>query len=164
MRFAGIDVGKTGAVCVLDEYGDILSTIPKMPWENDRLDARRLYQFLGVWAEGGLTVSVEKVNGFGMGLKSCFTFGSCNGGIMACIDIMKARIIHVTPQRWKKAMLVDYNPKKLGKEASVKAAFDLFPQLRNGQLSKKSSHNLAEAALMAEFGRRIYLNNQLEKC
>lgn len=154
MNYAGVDVGKSGAITIMDEYGEIISTMPKVPWESDRLGAREIYERFSVWAKDGLTVTVEKVNSFGQGRTSAFTFGRSVGGIMAVVDILKLPYIPVTPQTWKKTMMVGYNYKEDGKGASIKCAYDLFPTLRP-KLKLKSSHNLAESALIAEYGRRI---------
>ena len=152
--FCGIDPGKSGAIAIVDEFGEIVSTCAKMPWENDRLDARKVQQILVPWAsKGGLKVTIEKVAGYGMGAKSCFTFGKSVGGLFAVLDILGVSIVHPTPQIWQKVMLAGY-PKGDTKEASRQAAYDLFPGLRDGRLSLKSSHNLSDAALIAEYGRR----------
>ena len=153
MMFCGIDPGKSGAIAIIDEFGEIVSTCAKMPWANDRLDARKVHIFLAKWAGDGLKVTIEKVAGYGMGAKSCFTFGRSVGGLFATLDILGVSILHPTPHMWQKVMLAGY-PKGDTKEASRKAAYDLFPGLRDGRLNTKSSHNLSDAALIAEFGRR----------
>jgi len=148
--FVGIDPGKSGAICVLDRDRSVIAYEKKMPWFNARLDAARLYDILGTWAaSGNCVVTCEKVHAMPRdGAKSAFTFGGAYHAALAVVDLFDFPLQLVSPQTWKKTMLKDRGREK---HDSVNAARDMFPFLRP-QLKTKSSHNLAEAALIAAYG------------
>ena len=55
----------------------------------------------------------------------------------------------IPPAEWKKAMGLT----RKGKEAARRMAQRIFPDIAESHLNTKSSHNRAEALLIAEFGR-----------
>lgn len=149
--YIGIDPGKSGAIAVLDEDRKPVTSYPKMPWLNNRLDSETLHE---LFAECSSTskrcvVICEKVHAMPRdSSRSAFTFGGAYHACLAIADLFDFPLLLVSPQTWKKVMLRDRGREK---EDSVNAARDMFPSLRP-QLKAKSSHNLAEAALIAAYG------------
>ena len=86
------------------------------------------------------------------GVKSAFTFGGAYHAALAVVDLFDIPLTLVAPQTWKKVMLKD---KGKDKQDSINAARELFPALRSS-LKTKSSHNLAEAALIAAYGVKYW--------
>jgi hypothetical protein len=158
--YAGIDPGKTGSVAFLSSDGTPIGAVAKMPWQGDRLLARELFHAMVAMVSQGelLKVTVEKVHsmpGDKNRLRSMWTFAQAYGGILAVVDMLECPVQFVAPQTWKKKMVVDIN-KTDKKAASLEVARNLFPSMSKA-LEKKSSHNLAEAALICEFGRRRFI-------
>ncbi len=99
--------------------------------------------------KGNCMVACEKVHAMPRdGAKGAFTFGGAYHGMLAVVDLFDFPLVLVAPQTWKKSMLRDRGREK---HDSVNAARDMFPDLRQ-HLKAKSSHNLAEAALIAAYG------------
>ena len=111
----------------------------------------------GVLADCGgpsqVVVIVEKVSAMpGQGVTSMFSFGRNYGQWEGAIAALACETHHVTPQRWKKAMLADAAK---GKEAARMKALQLFPYLAE-ELRLKKHDGRAEALLIGEYGRRAY--------
>jgi predicted RNase H-like nuclease (RuvC/YqgF family) len=155
--YIGIDPGKSGAIALINEDRDVIESFPKMPWENGRLDAVTLYDFLKQCDKAcdRCIVVCEKVHSMPRdSSKSAFTFGGAFHAALACIDLFDFPLLLPSPQTWKKVMLKDRGREK---QDSVAAARDMFPALRP-KLKAKSSHNLAEAALIAAYGIHSWNN------
>lgn len=149
--YVGIDPGKSGAIVGLYENRKVAFSRPKMPWVNNRLDSVAVYNLLRecILAENELVVICEKVHAMPRdSSRSAFTFGGAYHACLAVVDLFDCPLLLVSPQGWKKVMLRDRGREK---EDSVNAARDMFPSLRP-DLKAKSSHNLAEAALIAAYG------------
>ena len=149
--FIGIDPGKSGAICVITSDLQVDTAVSKMPWLNDRLDSNLLYGIIAkAMTDYDYThVVCEKVHSMPRdGVKSAFTFGGAYHAALAVVDLFDIPISLVAPQTWKKVMLKDRGKEK---KDSINVARELFPALRSS-LKTKSSHNLAEAALIAAYG------------
>jgi crossover junction endodeoxyribonuclease RuvC len=85
------------------------------------------------------------------GVASSFSFGKGFGMWQGIIAAYKLPMELVSPQRWKKEILVDMGQDK---DASRFKAIALFPSIAE-QLSRKKDDGRAEALLLAEYGRRI---------
>lgn len=100
-----------------------------------------------------LMVTIEKVGAMPkQGVTSVFTFGYGFGvwiGVLAALEIPYQL---VTPQSWKK-LLMSGEPKE--KDASRIVARRMWPDQTEESLSRKKDHGRADAALLAEYGRRI---------
>ena len=150
--FCGVDPGKSGAIVFLNEKRVPLLVIERMPWVNNRIDSRALYGMLAT-AGDKLHVAVEKVHSMPRdSAKSAFTFGGAYHGLLGIVDLFDAPLVLPSPQTWKKEMLRDRGKEK---KDSVAAAHDIFPSLRPS-LKTLSSHNLAEAALIAAYRVRLW--------
>lgn len=166
----GIDPGKGGGIAIISEDGEARAY--KMPeTASDLFDLlptdTEFYPLLPV-----PIVYVEQVNaGPKMASRAAFKFGQCVGEIrMACIA-NGLRLEYVTPMKWQKAMGLLSKGRKLGEGDTAKKnrnkarAQELFPGI-------KVTHALADALLIAEYGRRLRsgeltpmspASNQLEK-
>ena len=171
--YVGIDPGKDGAVafyvdkwfvydCPLIETsrkrvrskktGKMTERVKK---ESSPVLMTKLFHDVAVAA--GITdprynVTIERVSAMPtQGVTSMFSFGRNFGQWEGVIAAIGCTVNHVSPVRWKRAMLKDL-PK--GKETSRLRAIQLFPDLA-GELSRKKDNGRAEAVLIGEYGRRI---------
>jgi crossover junction endodeoxyribonuclease RuvC len=144
MAWIGVDPGKTGAVALIHEDGELVADWPGSPaGAADILTAWRLeYRVELVALE--LVHSMPK-----QGVKSTFTFGQNFGqweGILAAL-----RLPHVLtrPQEWQRG-LVRLSDGPDTKARSLAAARRLFP---DAELSRKRDHGRADALLLAWWAR-----------
>lgn len=134
----GIDPGQGGGLAVV---GKDFACAWKMPeTERDLLDTLEDVKTFGV-----TTAYLEFVRSSPqMGVVSAFKFGQGYGGLrMACIA-SGLRLEEVTPQKWQLAMRCRT---KGDKNVSKRRAQELFP-------GEKVTHAIADALLIAEYGRR----------
>jgi hypothetical protein len=156
--FCGIDPGKSGHIVFINEDSEVLEELP-MPWSGDRLNAALAMERMSAYTDKRLRVTIEKVSArLGNGVASCFKFGMAYGAISVIVDLVACPVHFISPATWKKRMLTGVN-KDDKKAASIEAAKNLFPGLRP-KLQKKSSHDLAEAALLALYGQRMWLRGE----
>jgi crossover junction endodeoxyribonuclease RuvC len=95
----------------------------------------------------------EKVGGMvGDGASSAFNFGRMAGACEAIVKVSGARFVFVTPQAWKRSMKLRGG--REGKDESRSLATSLFPASA-AQFRRVKDDGRAEAALLAEYGRRI---------
>lgn len=167
MIFVGIDPGITGSVVALTPDGRILGvwdtpvlTIEKkvkgkarMRHELDRGEMVKILRSLMERQDehGEIRVAIERVNAMPeQGVSSVFTFGMGFGiwlGILTALELSH-ELVH--PTRWKKVMMDG-----MGKEKD--ASRIRAQQIWGSQIDLKlvKHHGRADAALIAEFRRRI---------
>jgi len=149
---AGIDPGKGGAICLLDEGGWIirLEICPTVKIKKKReYDIRAMCDLLS-----GVNVAwLEKVHSMpGQGVASMFSFGRGFGIWEGLIIARSISLQYVPPQTWKKKMLHGL-PKD--KNSAILRTKDLYPKpinLKPTERSRKDSVALAEAYLIATYG------------
>ena len=109
-----------------------------------------------VTQSGCCTAVVESVHAMpGNGAVSMFKFGKGCGEILGILAALGVVIHEPTPQAWKKAMLAGTDK---GKDASIQVAENLFPEINLVPKGCRKPHDgMAEALLMAEYGRRTLL-------
>ena len=162
MIIAGIDPGLDGAVGIIDGTTGRLVHLFDLPTVEVRhgKDTRRelspalLHQALvdvpGVEGFAGIDLAVvEQVSASPqMGVTSAFRFGEGYGALIAVLQVCGIRTHLVRPAVWKKDM-------KLNSEGEISrhAALQLWPD-NAGLFTRKKDHNRAEAALLAEWGRK----------
>lgn len=100
------------------------------------------------------TAYVEKVGATPqMGVVSAFKFGQSVGHIRMCCIAAGVRLEYVTPQKWQKEFGLIVKGRGLGQDDTSKKnrnkarAQELFPGI-------KITHAIADALLIAEYGRR----------
>ena len=154
MLVVGIDPGLSGAIAFLLD-GRLLNVddlptveVPHGKSSRKELSPALLHDML-VHTEIRIDKAmVEDVNAFGMGRTSAFRFGQNVGTILAVLACCGIRTDMVTPQRWKKSMGLGAD-KSLSRAAAIK----LWPDASH-YFSRKKDDGRAEAALIAEWGRR----------
>lgn len=156
MRFIGIDPGQSGGLVLLTETGIPIET-KGMPEEE-----AVLWAVLRRWsseADGkGIKAFLEKVRASPqMSKGSIWTFAQGYGGLRAYLRAAEIPFDEVAPQRWQRFMGVrdktgareiddvDTTAKKNRHKAKATA---LFPMVA-------VTHKLADALLIAEYGRRL---------
>lgn len=156
MRFIGIDPGQSGGLVLLNQKGYPLE------WAGMPEDEAGLWQLLSRWsAEAGvhgLRAYMEKVRSSPqMSKGSIFVFGWGYGGLRMALVAAAIPFEEVAPQKWQKFIgvrdktgarpLKDVNITEKKNRHKAKAA-QIFPMLA-------ITHKIADAALIAEYGRRL---------
>lgn len=163
--WVGIDPGITGAIAVIDGHDVEFHDTPIIAaGKKNVMDSAKCAALLrDIKADAarfdiGLMVTIEKVGSMpGEGVSSARSFGFGCGvweGILAALEIPHQ---YVTPQRWQKEMLAGeprVKGEKRDKNVSRRIAKRLWPSQTEEALSRVKDHGRAEAALMAEWGRR----------
>lgn len=150
MIILGIDPGQSGGVAWLDTESPIAGCCPMPETEADLVDhIEGLMQQLAVpyvapATNLRMTAFVESVHSMPkQGVASSFKFGVNYGMIRGVLAALGIRREFVSPQKWQKAMGC---MTRGDKNVSKRRAQELFPQL-------KVTHAVADALLIAEFGR-----------
>lgn len=147
MIFIGIDPGKNGGIALITMDNSIVNTIP---YSDDSLL---------LWTRGAKNTDecvayVEAVHAMpGQGVTSMFNFGKNYGYILGVLESYHIPIVNVTPQKWKKYMGVTSD-----KNTSIELCQKLFPDINllATNRSRKPNDGMAEALLIAEYGRRVH--------
>ncbi len=144
----GIDPGQSGGIAVLRPYADAEAF--KMPETK-----RDLWLAICTLedSEHDVVVFLEKVGaGPKMGSSAAFKFGNGFGSLEMAVIASGFRMELVTPQKWQRAAGLIVKGRGLGQDDTSKKnrnkerAQQLFPHL-------KITHALADALLIAEYGR-----------
>lgn len=142
--YIGIDPGKSGALAILYDDGQV---------ETHAFDAGVYTHTLkAVRGVDSIICCVEKVSAMpGQGVVSMFNFGHNLGFIEGLLRAYGIPYQLVPPQTWKKEFSLNSDKAK-----SIEVCQKLFP---NANLlatirSRKPSDGIAEAILMAEYARR----------
>ena len=158
--FIGIDPGKTGFVAIVTEH-DLVAAEPtptiKVGKKNE-YNVPGMRNILADINEPGRQCHaiLEKQQAMpGQGVSSMFSIGQGFGlweGLLVGLGIPYT-IVH--PRTWKKEMLRDV-PGDDPKGRSILACGRMFPEvsLLRTERCRKPDHNMAEAILLAEYGRR----------
>lgn len=143
MMILGIDPGKSGGFCLMDDDGNVLGKL-KQP----ETDAECFFEMSVAldWANDDghkLTAVIEKVHAMPQqGVTSTFTFGRNFGFLHGVLTALKIPVIEVTPQRWQKELGC---MSKGDKNVTKQKAQQLFPD-------HKFTHATADATLIAYWG------------
>lgn len=138
MNILGIDPGKNGGIALIGDF-ELSPLFYKMP-----------ETIKDVWdLISGLPIHfayIEKVNASPqMGVVSAFTFGRGYGFLLMGLHAAKIPFEEVRPYKWQKYMgCLSKGDKNITKDK----AQQLFPMV-------KVTHAIADALLIAEYGRRI---------
>lgn len=163
MIYIGIDPGLSGAVGIISSPGmgnlckilQVLDT-PTALVEGEKTKRKYLAAAMALILEpfqgSECLVVLENVHSMPkQGVASSFNFGEGKGLWEGIIAAYKLPMELVSPQRWKKAIMVDQGKDK---SAARFKAMALFPVLSQ-QLKLVKHDGRAEALLMAEYGRRL---------
>jgi hypothetical protein len=156
VRYIGIDPGQSGGLVLLNVKGYPLE------WAGMPETEAELWLLLARWSQeagvDGVTAFMEKVRSSPqMSKGSIFVFGWGYGGLRMALIAAGIPFEEVAPQKWQRFIgvcdktgarkLSDVNITKKKNRHKAKAAA-LFPQLA-------VTHKIADALLIAEYGRRI---------
>lgn len=142
--YVGIDPGKSGAIAVIREDGQV---------ETYTFDPSVYATVLDYISKNTDPICcLEKVGAMpGQGVVSMFNFGHNFGFIEGVLTVTKMPYQLVPPQTWKKEFSLTSDKAK-----SIEVCQKLFPNanLMATNRSRKPSDGIAEALLMAEYARR----------
>ena len=153
MVYIGVDPGKNGGLAWIIDGEARAKRLTLTTLATDIASICRNAEML--WQE--VTCYVEQVHAMPhQGSVSTFSFGENYGGILWTLVAVNSlvpadmEINIVTPQKWKKAMGVTAD-----KRTSIRRCKELFPDvdLRATARCKKDHDGMAEALLIAEYGR-----------
>jgi crossover junction endodeoxyribonuclease RuvC len=150
----GIDPGLDGGLAIISFNGDLemLETVPTEPkggFIKRQVDAQKLSNILRVYPIS--VCYLERVASRpGQGVGSVFSFGDTYGAIRGVLGALGIPTYYVSPQTWKKCFKIS------SKEDSLKAIKDLYPLLK----MRKKDHNIAEALLLALYGKNEREKNE----
>jgi crossover junction endodeoxyribonuclease RuvC len=149
MNIAGIDVGFTGAIAIMNDVGKIIDVfdMPIVGTDQHELDEVAIVEALKDWTTEH--VFIEKAQSMpGQGIASTGRY-MCGYGILRGICAgLQIPYTLVRPATWKKEMMQD-----MGKEKgqSIIRCNQLFPYIK---LPRKKDHGKADAMLIAAWGYR----------
>ena len=147
MKFIGVDPGKSGALSIIREDGEV----EVYPFD------REVYRnVLSDYAKVGNTYTakccVEHVGAApGNGVVGMFAFGENFGFIQGLLTAFEIPYELVRPAKWKKEFSVTKD-----KNTSIEVCHRLFPNanLKRTERCKKDDDGYAESLLLAEYARR----------
>ena len=140
MQFIGIDPGHSGGAVLLDESGRIIDRVAF-----GKLTEHDTMEWLVEWDNS--VACIEAVHSMPKdSVTNSFKFGQHYGFLRGCLTALHIPFHTVTPQAWQKAMQCRT---KGDKNVTKAAAQRLWPET-------KWTHALADAALIAEYGRRTH--------
>lgn len=153
MIFIGIDPGKNGGIAFMENGNN---SSEAYPYSDDVL-----INNLGLIYAQGLQTAVicylEHVHAMPkQGVSSTFNFGMNFGFIQGVLKSYSIPYELVTPQKWKKEFSCTAD-----KNTSIEVCKRLFPNvnLKATERCRKDHDGMAEALLIAEYGRRHYNGN-----
>jgi Holliday junction resolvasome RuvABC endonuclease subunit len=141
----GVDPGKNGAIAWITDGKPCVEKMPETLqdlWDMMQSVAHER----GYDSANNCTAYLEQVHSSPqMGVKSAFTFGQGMGHLEMALTAAGIPFVRVTPQRWQKSLgCLTGGDKNITK----RRAQELFPSL-------KITHAVADALLIAEYGRRL---------
>jgi crossover junction endodeoxyribonuclease RuvC len=156
MIVAGIDPGLSGAVAILGHDGTLLNVFDLPTVEEvhgkgtrNRISPALLQDELIGDVRVGVAFIEHVSSSPQMGVTSAFRMGEAFGAVLAVLQCCGIRTELVRPQVWKKALGLGQD-----KDVSRARAIEMFPD-QSGLFKRKMDHDRAEAALIAEYGRRM---------
>ena len=154
MIYIGIDPGKNGGIACIQKVED-KQIIEIAPYSDENIVGLLNKCDLASDINGEeIKCVLEKVNAMpGQGVVSMFNFGQNYGFIQGVLRAYRIPYELVPPQKWKKEFSVTSD-----KNTSIEVCKRLFPtvNLKATDRCKKDHDGIAEALLIAEYGRRHY--------
>lgn len=146
MLYLGIDPGLSGAWGMIDHHGCYWSSGDMHHDTEGILDTERIWDEMCQARDRLDTkVFIEKVHSMPkQGVSSTFKFGMAFGGALSLARRFKTEVVMVTPQLWKKTLVLNSD-----KQLSLDMAREIFPQ---APLHLKKHNGRAEALLIALYG------------
>lgn len=150
----GVDPGVNGGIVVLGYNGAVLYAFGVSPDLPEKALARVCTEAADILRmAGGGPAFVEKVqHQSGDGGKGSFTFGGVYRFVRACLIMKEVVLVNVYPQAWQARMDCLTGGDKT---VSLAKARELFPAAFYPKMPKYAQLRIADALLIAEYGRRI---------
>lgn len=145
MIYIGVDPGKNGGIAIIDNDGAVVFSFS---------EERLLIELDSISQEYECICYLEHVHAMPkQGVSSTFNFGMNFGFIQGVLKAYNIPYELVTPQKWKKEFSCTSD-----KNTSIEVCKRLFPNvnLKATERCKKDHDGMAEALLIAEYGRRHY--------
>ena len=150
MIYIGIDPGKNGGIACINTFGNKIEQVGVKCYSDENL--------LGILYDAEKYIQkvcyLEHVHAMPkQGVSSTFNFGMNFGFIQGVLKAYGIPYELVTPQKWKKEFSCTSD-----KNTSIEVCKRLFPNvnLKATDRCKKDHDGMAEALLIAEYGRRHY--------
>lgn len=158
MIYIGIDPGKNGGIAVIS-YKDFRRNnhrqVDVYPYSDEQLvDTIKDIAYLKNVLKVDSVCVLEHVHAMPkQGVSSTFNFGMNFGFIQGVLKACRIPYELVTPQKWKKEFSCTSD-----KNTSIDVCKRLFPgvNLKASERCRKDHDGMAEALLIAEYGRRHY--------
>ena len=150
MLYIGIDQGKNGGIAYIQQVDISEINI----YKTSIFDESVLIKFLKNFNPDSCICYLEQVHAMPkQGVSSTFNFGMNFGFIQGVLKAYGIPYELVTPQKWKKEFSCTSD-----KNTSIEVCKRLFPNvnLKATERCKKDHDGMAEALLIAEYGRRHY--------
>jgi Holliday junction resolvasome RuvABC endonuclease subunit len=150
MIYIGIDPGVSGGLAILEADGSIVDVFAMPGTERDLLDAFNPFAAPDL---GPCPASAPRAHAMlervysspQMGVASAFTFGKGYGALLMALTAARIPFNQVVPAKWQQVM----GCRSRGdKNVTKQRAQQLFPDT-------KITHAIADALLLAEYGRRL---------
>ena len=164
MIYIGIDNGLSGGLAAVHPSGyapQLLVMPSRGKSKGNELDAEAVYKWIrNIAAESSEPVAVilETPGKFSKGVQAISSMWDSYGALRAVCEVMGLRHHRITPQQWQKVML-PAGAKGDTKPAALQKVRQLWPDetwLATPR-STKPHEGLIDAALIAEYGRRLNL-------
>lgn len=140
--FLGVDPGASGGIAILNDEGLILDARKIPEHEADIIDHIRIWRRTCQ----NRSAMIERVSASPqMGVVSAFSFGRSYGMLRMALTAAGIPFDEVSPIKWQNAMDCRTGGDK---NVSKRKAQELFP-------THKLNHYIADALLLAEYGRRV---------
>lgn len=161
--FLGIDPGLAGGIAVIGSRLTKAERTPIVQGDKRSMNLTACAAWIrhAIDANGcGVFAVIEKVHAMPkQGISSSFNFGKGYGAWIGILSTLGIAYQEVTPQAWKKTMLNGSD--KSDKASSINRALSLFPHIKLiPEGCRTPSDGIAEALLMAEYARRMYLGEK----
>lgn len=152
MIYIGIDPGANGGIAVINPDSRWPVWVSKYS-DDVLMSVMETLEVEGHILSMDTCVYVEQVHSMPkQGVASTFKFGVNYGKILGILRVYEIDTHLVTPSKWKKAMGVTSD-----KQTSINKAKELFPEISLiPRRCRKEHDGIAEALLIAEYGRRGY--------
>ena len=160
MRIVGVDPGALGALALLDGAALSVADMPMVKMRRGKTDKAEVHgpelaELLRCWEPD--VAFIEVVGGIqGQSASAAFNFGYAAGQVRGVLHMAGVRVEMVPTTVWKRFVGVKLGA---GKDPSRVRACQLWPQ-QSGLFARKKDADRAEAALIAEYGRRTLFAEQ----
>ena len=150
MIYIGVDPGKNGGIAFIDIRHEFVTPLVKTYCYSDE----ELISLCSDFKDFRVVCFLEQVHAMPkQGVSSTFNFGMNFGFIQGVLKAYAIPYELVTPQKWKKEFSCTSD-----KNTSIEVCKRLFPgvNLKATERCRKEHDGIAEALLIAEYGRRHY--------